>query len=88
MNAVLRHSQGTREDGFVVTGMAYRGKWTSADQIALRTIDSGLVGRYGTLDDRTGGQTSRYSLAAEWARRGDNSQTTASAWWLRSSLDL
>ena len=88
VNAVLRYSQGTREDGFAVTGMAYRGKWTSTDQIAQRAIDSGLVGRYGTLDDSTGGETSRYSLSAEWARRGDNSQTTASAWWLRSSLDL
>lgn len=88
VNAVLRYSHGTRENGFAVTGMAYRGKWTSTDQIAQRAIDSGLVGRYGTLDDSTGGETSRYSLSAEWARRGDNSQTTASAWWLRSSLDL
>ncbi len=88
VNAVLRYSQGTRENGFAVTGMAYRGKWTSTDQIAQRAIDSGLVGRYGTLDDSTGGETSRYSLSAEWARRGENSQTTASAWWLRSSLDL
>lgn len=88
VNAVLRYSQGTRENGFAVTGMAYRGKWTSTDQIAQRAIDSGLVGRYGTLDDSTGGETSRYSLSAEWARRGENSQSTASAWWLRSSLDL
>ena len=88
LNGVLRYSQGTRENGWAVTGMAYRGKWTSTDQIAERAIDSGLVDRFGTLDDSTGGDTSRYSLSAEWARRGENSQTTASAWWLRSSLDL
>ena len=88
LNGVLRYSQGTRENGVAVTGMAYRGKWTSTDQIARRAIDSVLVGRYGTLDDSTGGETSRYSLSAEWARRSENSQTTASAWWLRSSLDL
>jgi hypothetical protein len=88
VNGVLRYSQGTRENGFAVTGMAYRGKWTSTDQIAKRAIDGGLVGRFGTLDDSTGGDTSRYSLSAEWARRGESSLTTASAWWLRSSLDL
>ena len=88
VNGVLRYSQGTRENGWAVTGMAYSGKWTSTDQIAKRAIDSGLVDRFGTLDDSTGGDPSRYSLSAEWARRGDNSQTTASAWWLRSSLDL
>ncbi len=88
LNGVLRYSQGTREDGFALTGMAYRGKWTSTDQVARRAIDSGLVGRYGSLDDTTGGDTFRYSLSAEWARRGENSQTTASAWWLRSGLDL
>lgn len=88
VNAVLRYSQGTREDGYAVTGMAYRGQWTLTDQIVQRAIDSALIGRYGTLDDSTGGETTRYSLSAEWARRGENSQTMASAWWLRSSLDL
>ena len=88
LNGVLRYSQGTRDDGFAVTGMAYTGKWTSTDQVARRAIDSGLVGRYGTLDDSTGGETYRYSLSADWTRRGDNSQSKASAWGLRSGLDL
>ena len=88
LNGVLRYSQGTREDGFSLTGMAYRGRWTSTDQLASRVIDSGQVDRYGTLDDSTGGETFRYSLSGEWARRGDNSQITGSAWWLRSGLDL
>ncbi|NJD26135.1 MAG: TonB-dependent receptor [Betaproteobacteria bacterium] len=88
LNGVLRYSQGSAEDGFALTGMAYRGQWTSTDQVARRAIDGGRVGRYGTLDDSTGGDAFRYSLAAEWARRGDNSQSRASAWWLRSGLDL
>ena len=88
LNGVLRYSQGTRDDGFAVTGMAYKGQWTSTDQVARRAIDSGLIGRYGTLDDSTGGETYRYSLSAEWARRGENRQSQASAWGLRSGLDL
>lgn len=33
-NGVLRYSQGNRDDGFSLTGMAYRGDWTSTDQVA------------------------------------------------------
>ena len=87
-NGVLRYSQGTRNDGFSLTGMAYRGQWTSTDQIAQRAIDSGRVGRFGTLDSTTGGETSRYSLSGEWAKRWANAQTKANVWWLKSSLDL
>ena len=87
-NGVLRYSQGTRNDGFSLTGMAYRGKWTSTDQVAERAIASGQVGRFGTLDPTTGGETSRYSLSGEWAKRWDNAQSKANVWWLRSSLDL
>src|SRR6185369_12007732 len=88
LNGVLRYSQGNRYDGWSVTGMAYRGRWTSTDQIAERAIASGTVDRFGTLDPTTGGQTFRYSLAGDWTRRGDHSQSKASVWWLRSGLDL
>lgn len=88
LNGILRYSQGTRYDGFSITGMAYKGQWTSTDQIAQRAIDSGLVNRFGSLDPTTGGKTFRYSLSGEWAKRGENSQTKANVWWLRSGLDL
>lgn len=88
LNGILRYSQGTRYDGFSITGMAYKGQWTSTDQVAQRAIDSGLVNRYGSLDPTTGGKTFRYSLSGEWAKREENSQTKANVWWLRSGLDL
>ncbi len=88
LNGVLRYSEGSRRNGWSVTGMAYRGQWTSTDQIAQRAIDSGAVDRFGTLDSTTGGKTYRYSLAADWAKQGEQSQSTANIWWLRSGLDL
>lgn len=88
LNGLLRYSQGSRLDGFSITGMAYEGEWVSTDQIAERAIDRGLVNRFGSLDTTTGGKTFRYSLSGEWARRGENSQTNANLWWLRSGLDL
>ncbi|MBL0167371.1 MAG: TonB-dependent receptor [Propionivibrio sp.] len=88
LNGVLSYSQGNRNDGFAVTAMAYRGQWTSTDQVAERAIDSGLIDRFGTLDRTTGGETHRYSLSGEWAARGQDSQSKANAWWVKSGLDL
>ncbi len=87
-NGVLRYSQGSRDDGFSLTGMAYRGDWTSTDQVAKRAIDGGYINRFGTLDPTTGGETYRYSLSGDWARRGTDSQSLANVWWLKSGLDL
>lgn len=88
LNGVLRYSQGSRLDGWSVTGMAYHGKWTSTDQLAKRAVNGGLVKRYGTLDPTTGGETHRYSLSADWARRGKDSQSAANVWALDYKLDL
>ncbi|MFZ2971707.1 MAG: TonB-dependent receptor [Ferribacterium limneticum] len=88
LNGVLRYSQGTRNDGFSITGMAYSGRWTSTDQIALRAISSGTVDRFGSLDPTTGGETHRYSLSGEWAKRWEKAQSKANVWWLKSDLDL
>ncbi|MBS1158410.1 MAG: TonB-dependent receptor [Proteobacteria bacterium] len=88
LNGVLSYSQGTRRNGFSLTGMAYQGRWTSTDQIAQRAIDSGAVDRYGSLDPSTGGATQRYSLSGEWAKNWGNAQSKANVWWLQSSLEL
>jgi len=54
-NGVLRYSQGTRSDGFSLTGMAYRGNWTSTDQVPQRAIQNRRVGRFRTAGPNTCG---------------------------------
>lgn len=88
VNGVLSYSQGTRNNGFSLTGMAYQGSWTSTDQVAQRAITSGAVDRYGSLDPTTGGETQRFSLSGEWAKHWGDAQSKANLWWLQSSLDL
>jgi outer membrane receptor protein involved in Fe transport len=56
--------------------------------VPQRAIDSGLIGRYGSLDPSSGGKTQRFSLSADWSRRGANSRTQANAWLLDYQLDL
>ena len=62
--------------------------WNSTDQVPLRAIDSGLIGRFGTLDASDGGESSRYSLSADYAvpLAGGEFQTTA--YWFKYRLNL
>ncbi len=88
LNAVLRYSQGDGANGFNLTGMAYQGKWDSTDQVPQRAVDSGLIGRYGSLDPTDGGDTHRYSLSGEWRRSGAHGVTRASAYAIDYRLNL
>lgn len=87
-SGLLRYSQGTQDDGFNVTAMAYKNSWNSTDQIPLRTVESGQLGRYGALDPSDGGDTSRYSLAYAMRKRTDNRLFEFYAYVIRSQLDL
>jgi outer membrane receptor protein involved in Fe transport len=88
LNGVMRYSQGTSEDGFSLTGMAYANKWNSTDQIPLRAIASGEIGLYGALDPSDGGNSSRFSLSGNWARSDDTGGSKVNFYAIRSSLNL
>jgi outer membrane receptor protein involved in Fe transport len=88
INAVLRWSNGERENGFSVTGVAYQGRWNSSDQIAQRGIDEGLYGRFDAIDPTDGGTSHRYSLSADWQRTGENMQTRVQAYVMDYALNL
>jgi hypothetical protein len=83
---VLRYSQGNEAQGFSVTAMAYHGDWDSTDQIARSALP--VVGRFGTLDDTTGGNSQRYSLTAEWHRADESSSTRLMVYGLYYDLQL
>lgn len=88
LNGVLSYSDGTRSNGYSVTGMLYKSSWISTDQVPLRAITQGLIGRFGSLDPTTGGETHRYSVSSQWAQTGKDRQTKANFWALDSALDL
>lgn len=87
-SAVLRYSAGGADQGYSITGMAYRNRWRATDQVPQRALDAGLIGRYGTLDASDGGISSRYSLSYALHRRSADSRFEFSAYALHSSLDL
>jgi len=88
LNGVMRYSQGTAEDGFSLTGMAYANKWNSTDQIPARAIASGEIGLYGALDPSDGGNSNRFSLSGNWARSDDAGRSKANFYIIKSSLNL
>jgi len=92
-NAVLKLSQGTRAQGASVSLMGYDASWTSTDQVPEELITAGEYkgkpfSRWDSLDATDGGSTSRYSLAGEWHRVGDDSETHVSAYAMRYRLKL
>jgi len=88
-NLLARWSSGTAADGHDLTLMGYDARWTSTDQVPQRAIDAGTLGRFGSLDPTTGGDTSRWSLSGSWRRAlDDGGRLEASAWMLRYRLNL
>ena len=88
LNGVMRYSEGTVEDGFSLTAMAYANKWHSTDQIPSRAIASGEIGLYGAFDPSDGGNSDRFSLSARWARSDDGGSSKANVYVIKSSLNL
>lgn len=88
VNAVLRYSQGYANNGFSIAAMAYRAHWNATDQVPRRAVDSGMLGRFDTVDPSDGGQARRYSLSGTWRRTASESSSRVSAWVIRNQLDL
>ena len=87
-NGVLRYSQGTEANGFNVTAMAYSAKWHATDQIPLRAVQAGNLGRFDAVDQTDGGQASRYSLSGAWKKSAGHVTTEVNAYVIRQKLDL
>lgn len=72
---MVKYSSGSRENGFALQLNAYDAVWTSTDQIPQRAVESGMVGRFGNIDNDLGGSTTRLGAVAE----GNLGNTTVNA---------
>ena len=87
-NGVLRYSEGTEANGFNLTAMAYSAQWHATDQIPLRAVWSGQIGRFGAIDQTDGGQANRFSLSSAWRQTHGNVSTEVNAYVVRQRLNL
>ena len=83
-NGIARYTWDVGDSQFAVMFMGYDNSWNSADQIPERAVEQGLIDRLGSIDDTTGGESSRYSLSASWL----NPHWQASVYAIRYRLNL
>ena len=87
-SGLLRYSQGTATNGFSATAMGYTNNWNSSDQVALRAITTGQIGRFGEIDPSDGGDTSRFMVSTRFAQSDDVGLWKANAYFSKYTLNL
>ena len=87
-NGVLRCSADAGGLHQSVTAMGYAANWNSTDQIPLRAVGDGLVGRFGAIDPTDGGKTARASLSYEATQALADGAFHLDAYAIASRLDL
>jgi hypothetical protein len=87
-NGYLSYSRNAGDDQLRLAAMAYDSSWNATDQVPLRALLDGRIGRYGNVDPTDGGATARYSLSADWRRHTQDGSWKANAYWIASRLDL
>jgi hypothetical protein len=88
LNGVLRYSRGYANNGWSVAAMAYRGSWDATDQIPLRAVQAGTLGRFDAVDATDGGEARRVSLSGVWRRTTADSASKVNAYVIRNQLGL
>jgi outer membrane receptor protein involved in Fe transport len=87
-NGMLRYSQGTSQQGYSVTAMAYHGTWNSTDQVAASAVSDRQISYFGTQNPADGGYSQRYSLQGEWHQNSQDEQTSVMAYVFHYDLNL
>ena len=88
MNGVASYSRATDAGSWSLDFMAYDSEWTATDQVPLRAVQDGTIGRFGTVDPSNGGESHRYSLSVSGDRAFGERQLEYSAWALDYHLEL
>jgi len=87
-NGFVKWYRGDSDNYLSVTGSFHDGDWRSSDQIASRAVESGLIQRYGAIDEGTGGETSRNTVSFKMKRTESDWGLDASAWVGTYALNL
>ena len=88
INGLLRWSQGTDENGFSLTAMAYANHWHASNQIPERGVTEGVISLWGNIDPTDRGDTTRFSLSTRWSEADANSHSRIEAYAIHTTLDL
>jgi outer membrane receptor protein involved in Fe transport len=87
-SGMAKYSRGDRAKGLSLALHGYSGEWDATDQIPQRAVDSGRIGRLGTLDPTDGGTSARSGLTASYWDHDDAGATHADIYCHNYRLDL
>jgi autotransporter-associated beta strand protein len=87
-NGFARWFTGDDKNFTSITAMAGATDWNSSDQIPRRAVTNGTIGRFGTLDPTTGGESQRHSLQFQHQFSDPTTITRLSAYGIYYDLDL
>jgi outer membrane receptor protein involved in Fe transport len=88
VQAAARYSHGTELKGFSLTGMYYQSVGRLMTDQPLRAVQSGLIGRFGTLDPSDLSKSQRFSLSGDYGATGEDWKLALSAYAIRSTMTL
>jgi hypothetical protein len=88
VNGYASYSRETDAGSWSLDFMAYDSEWTATDQVPLRAVRDGTIGRFGTVDPTSGGESHRYSLSLQGDREFGKGQLEYSAWAMDYHLAL
>lgn len=75
-NGLLKyHGQVSKKSTLTALLSGLSSKWNASGQIPDRAVADGTIGFYGAIDDKEGGNTSRYNASAELLTRLGNGST-------------
>ncbi|WP_108866345.1 TonB-dependent receptor [Aquimarina aquimarini] len=74
----------TDYDKFGITISRFTSKWDASGQIPQRTVDSGLISRFGAIDDTEGGNTTRTNFLVNYDKIIDEKSTLKNAVYLNT----
>ena len=72
-----------------ITASAFDSKWNASGQIPGRAVQSGIISRFGSIDNSEGGNTSRTNLTIRHVKQWKNNwKTTDQLYYSRYHFDL
>jgi hypothetical protein len=76
LNLMAKYAGRMADNSLVeVSASTFSSKWDASGQIPLRAIESGLISRFGSIDDTEGGETSRTNFNVKYLKALDDNST-------------
>jgi outer membrane receptor for Fe3+-dicitrate len=71
-----------------VSGSTFSSRWDASGQIPQRAVDAGIIDRFGAIDDKEGGTTTRTNWNLQLTSNKNKIRTTNQLYYSRYTFDL